>query len=190
MQILCRLQPHQKMNGGEKNLEQGEEKQFTCSFIIGTLWHFHCQWGLHPMSSKYLYILDFNLCICSRNTAQKQWDETLVLVLNGVSRILRSFFPFLRSLSNFWSGKVIINQIIVSLVMISNGSWYLEVLFPNCSLIWVILRGLIITGWESLLIIVKDSILNGSKEVALAAVSSLQTTIVSHSLKVIINSPI
>lgn len=77
----------------------------------------------------------------SRNTAQKQWDETLVLVLNGISRILRSLFPFLRSLSNFWS------------------------------------------GWESLLIIVKDSILNGSKEVALAAVSCLQTTIVSHSLK-------
>lgn len=34
-----------------------------------------------------------------------------------------------------------------------------------------------------MLIIVKDSILNGSKEVALAAVSCLQTTIVSHSLK-------
>ncbi|PQQ11429.1 protein MON2 homolog isoform X1 [Prunus yedoensis var. nudiflora] len=40
----------------------------------------------------------------SRNTAQKQWDETLVLVLGGIARILRSFFPFLRSLSNFWSG--------------------------------------------------------------------------------------
>ncbi|XP_048135952.1 protein MON2 homolog isoform X2 [Rhodamnia argentea] len=77
----------------------------------------------------------------SRNTAQKQWDETLVLVLNGISRILRSFFPFLRSLRNFWS------------------------------------------GWESLLIVVRDSILNGSKEVALAAVSSLHMTVVSHSLK-------
>lgn len=77
----------------------------------------------------------------SRNTAQKQWDETLVLVLGGVARILRSFFPFLRSLSNFWS------------------------------------------GWESLLLFVKNSILNGSKEVALAAINCLQTPILSHSSK-------
>ncbi|XP_038879345.1 protein MON2 homolog isoform X2 [Benincasa hispida] len=77
----------------------------------------------------------------SRNTAQKQWDETLVLVLSGIARILRSFFPFLRSLTNFWS------------------------------------------GWESLLLFVKNSILNGSKEVALAAINCLQTTVVSHSPK-------
>ncbi|XP_024186995.1 protein MON2 homolog isoform X2 [Rosa chinensis] len=77
----------------------------------------------------------------SRNTAQKQWDETLVLVLGGVARILRSFFPFLRSLSNFWS------------------------------------------GWESLLLFVKNSVLNGSKEVALAAINCLQTPILSHSSK-------
>ncbi|KAK9292717.1 hypothetical protein L1049_020696 [Liquidambar formosana] len=77
----------------------------------------------------------------SRNTAQKQWDETLVLVLGGISRLLRSFFPFLRSLSNFWS------------------------------------------GWESLLLLVKNSILNGSKEVALAAINCLQTTVLSHSIK-------
>lgn len=77
----------------------------------------------------------------SRNTAQKQWDETLVLVLGGIGRILRSFFPYLRSLSNFWS------------------------------------------GWESLLLFVKNSMLNGSKEVALAAINCLQTTVLSHSLK-------
>ncbi|XP_047946837.1 protein MON2 homolog [Salvia hispanica] len=77
----------------------------------------------------------------SRNTAQKQWDETLALVLGGVSRILRSFFPFLRSLKNFES------------------------------------------GWESLLMFVKNSILNGSKEVALAAINCLQSTVVSHSPK-------
>ncbi|GMH11321.1 hypothetical protein Nepgr_013162 [Nepenthes gracilis] len=40
----------------------------------------------------------------SRNTAQKQWDETLVLVLGGIARLLRSFIPQLRNLSNFWSG--------------------------------------------------------------------------------------
>ncbi|XP_042986110.1 protein MON2 homolog isoform X5 [Carya illinoinensis] len=77
----------------------------------------------------------------SRNTVQKQWDETLVLVLGGIARILRSFFPFLRCLTNFWS----------------------------C--------------WESLLLFVKKSTLNGSKEVALAAINCLQTTVLSHSPK-------
>ncbi|KAI4364422.1 hypothetical protein MLD38_020517 [Melastoma candidum] len=77
----------------------------------------------------------------SRNTAQKQWDETLVLVFGGISRLLRSFFPFLNSLNIFLS------------------------------------------GWDSLLSIVKDSLLNGSKEVALAAINCLQTPTVSHSLK-------
>ncbi|PWA64388.1 ARM repeat superfamily protein [Artemisia annua] len=77
----------------------------------------------------------------SRNTAQKQWDETLVLVFGGIARILRSFFPLLRSITNFWS------------------------------------------GWESLLRYVKNSIANGSKEVALAAVGCLQSTVLSHSPK-------
>ncbi|KAL8251600.1 hypothetical protein R6Q59_035293 [Mikania micrantha] len=77
----------------------------------------------------------------SRNTAQKQWDETLVLVFGGISRILRTFFPLLRSITDFWS------------------------------------------GWESLLQSVKNSIANGSKEVALAAVGCLQSTVLSHSPK-------
>ncbi|XP_020087242.1 protein MON2 homolog isoform X3 [Ananas comosus] len=74
----------------------------------------------------------------SRNTAQKQWDETIVLVLGGITRLLRSFFPFLQSLNNFS------------------------------------------TGWELLLNFVKNSILNGSKEVALAAIGCLQTVVISH----------
>ncbi|XWS58298.1 hypothetical protein CRYUN_Cryun08bG0021900 [Craigia yunnanensis] len=77
----------------------------------------------------------------SRNTAQKQWDETLVLVLGGIARLLRSFFPFLRTLNNFWS------------------------------------------GWESLLLFIKDSIFNGSKEVSLAAINCLQTTVLGHCSK-------
>lgn len=77
----------------------------------------------------------------SRNTAQKQWDETLVVVLGGIARLLRSFFPYLRTLSNFWS------------------------------------------GWQSLVEFVKSSIISGSKEVALAAINCLQTTVVSHSVK-------
>ncbi|KAJ3696126.1 hypothetical protein LUZ60_001503 [Juncus effusus] len=74
----------------------------------------------------------------SRNTAQKQWDETIVLVLGGIARLLRSFFPLLQSLKNF-----------------SNG-------------------------WELLLEFVKNSILNGSKEVALAAINCLQSLVSSH----------
>ncbi|XP_068649645.1 uncharacterized protein [Aristolochia californica] len=77
----------------------------------------------------------------SRNTAQKQWDETLVLVLGGITRILRSFFPLLLGLNNF------------------------------------------LAGWESLLLFVRNSILNGSKEVALAAINCLQTAIVLHCTK-------
>ncbi|CAK7340899.1 unnamed protein product [Dovyalis caffra] len=77
----------------------------------------------------------------SRNTVQKQWDETLVLVLGGIARLLRSFFPFLSNLSNFWS------------------------------------------GWESLLLLLRNSILNGSKEVAIAAINCLQTTVLSHCSK-------
>lgn len=45
----------------------------------------------------------------------------------------------------------------------------------------------IFVGWESLLLFVKKSTLNGSKEVALAAINCLQTTVLSHSPKVIIN---
>ncbi|KAG0481264.1 hypothetical protein HPP92_012122 [Vanilla planifolia] len=74
----------------------------------------------------------------SRNTAQKQWDETLVLVLGGITRLLRSFFPFLQSLSNFSA------------------------------------------GWETLIHFIEDGILNGSKEVAVAALSCLQTVVSSH----------
>lgn len=43
---------------------------------------------------------------------------------------------------------------------------------------------LVIPGWESLLHVVKNSILSGSKEVALAAINCLQSTILSHSPKV------
>lgn len=77
----------------------------------------------------------------SRNTAQKQWDETLVLVLGGIARLLRSFFPLLRTLRDFWS------------------------------------------GWQSLLVFVKNSVLTSSKEVSLAAINCLQATVVSHSAK-------
>eukprot|EP00850_Spirogloea_muscicola_P011262 SM000069S20699 [mRNA] locus=s69:305828:318440:+ [translate_table: standard] len=67
----------------------------------------------------------------SRNTAQKQWDETLVVLLNGFSRLLRSYFPLLLETPNFFS------------------------------------------GWASLLQFVRQCQLEGSKEVALAAVNAL-----------------
>ncbi|CAI5473000.1 unnamed protein product [Closterium sp. Yama58-4] len=37
----------------------------------------------------------------SRNTAQKQWDETLVMALNGLARLIRAFFPLLHTMDNF-----------------------------------------------------------------------------------------
>ncbi|VAH80557.1 unnamed protein product [Triticum turgidum subsp. durum] len=74
----------------------------------------------------------------SRNTAQKQWDETIVLLLGGIARLLRSFFPLLQQLSKFSS------------------------------------------GWAILLAFLKNSILNGSKEVALAAINCLQTFVSSN----------
>lgn len=41
-----------------------------------------------------------------------------------------------------------------------------------------------ITGWDRLLHFVRDSISNGSKEVAFAAISCLQTTVMSNCPKV------
>ncbi|KAJ7563609.1 hypothetical protein O6H91_03G117100 [Diphasiastrum complanatum] len=75
----------------------------------------------------------------SRNTAQKQWDETLVLVLNGMSRLLKLYFNFFQTLENFK------------------------------------------TGWDSLLRFIQESVIYGSKEVALAAISSLQTVLIHGS---------
>lgn len=40
----------------------------------------------------------------SRNTAQKQWDETLVFVLNGIRRLLKHLFVLLQNLKNFKQG--------------------------------------------------------------------------------------
>jgi len=42
-------------------------------------------------------------------------------------------------------------------------------------------------GWQSLIDFVKNNIINGSKEVALASINCLQTTVSSHSAKVIIS---
>lgn len=129
-------------------------------------------------------------CISSRNTAQKQWDETLVLVLSGIARILRSFFPFLRSLTNFWSGRSMVKFLLHCINFLITCLCISVILF-NTSLVAFLcffittLHASHTAGWESLLLFVKNSILNGSKEVALAAINCLQTTVVSHSPKVI-----
>lgn len=100
---FCRLQHRPGMNGRVKNWGLEEEKQFTCSYII----------GLFLLEILFNFILKVKTWIvflikndfCSRNTAQKQWDETLVLVLGGITRLLRSFFPFLQGLDNFSVGE-------------------------------------------------------------------------------------
>ncbi|GFS30780.1 MAC/Perforin domain-containing protein [Actinidia rufa] len=75
--------------------------------------------ALQTLAELSLMMLATTIKDICHNTAQKQWDETLVLVL----------------------------------------------------------------GWESLLLLVKNSILHGSKEVALAAINCLQSTFISHSPK-------
>jgi hypothetical protein len=67
----------------------------------------------------------------SRNTEQKQWDETLVLSLNGMGRLLRSYLPVLSSLEGFD------------------------------------LR------WDSFLAFFESSVVDGNREVAVAAIGSL-----------------
>jgi hypothetical protein len=37
----------------------------------------------------------------SRNSAQKQWDETLVLALGGMGRLLRAHLPLLSRMPAF-----------------------------------------------------------------------------------------
>ncbi|EMS56673.1 Protein MON2-like protein [Triticum urartu] len=56
----------------------------------------------------------------SRNTAQKQWDETIVLLLGGIARLLRSFFPLLQQLSKFSSGWAILLAFLKNSIL--NGS--------------------------------------------------------------------
>lgn len=40
----------------------------------------------------------------SRNSEQKQWDETLVLVIQGIGRLLRTFLPVLAQLPRISEG--------------------------------------------------------------------------------------
>ena len=40
----------------------------------------------------------------SRNSAQKQWDETLVLALQGMGRLLRAHLPIVAAMEGFPAG--------------------------------------------------------------------------------------
>jgi hypothetical protein len=40
----------------------------------------------------------------SRNSAQKQWDETLVLALQGMGRLLRAHLPIVAAMDGFAAG--------------------------------------------------------------------------------------
>ncbi|KAH7372647.1 hypothetical protein KP509_17G014700 [Ceratopteris richardii] len=77
----------------------------------------------------------------SRNTAQKQWDETLVFVLNGIRRLLKHLFVHLQSVPKFKQ------------------------------------------GWDCLFDFIKETMLNGSKEVALAAITTLHVIVTTHASK-------
>ncbi|CAM6084070.1 unnamed protein product [Calypogeia fissa] len=78
----------------------------------------------------------------SRNTAQKQWDETLVVVLGGFSRLFKPpYFHICQSINNFKQ------------------------------------------GWEVILSFIQESVLEGSKEVGLAALSSLHSILLMQASK-------
>ncbi|KAF3786151.1 MON2-like protein [Nymphaea thermarum] len=66
----------------------------------------------------------------TRGGKAKQWDETIVLVLGGITRILRSFFPFLLTLDNFWNGWESVLLFVRN--CISNGSKEVAVAAINC----------------------------------------------------------
>ncbi|XP_009151234.2 protein MON2 homolog isoform X2 [Brassica rapa] len=66
----------------------------------------------------------------SRNTAQKQWDETFVLVLGGIARLFRSYFPLLESLPNFWSGWESLLDFVKNSIF--NGSKEVSLAAINC----------------------------------------------------------
>ncbi|KAK3236704.1 hypothetical protein CYMTET_53172 [Cymbomonas tetramitiformis] len=74
----------------------------------------------------------------SRNTEQKQWDETLVLSLNGTGRLLRTYMPVLTTLEGFDA------------------------------------------RWDSFLSFFEGSVIEGSKEVAVAAISALTAILQGH----------
>lgn len=50
----------------------------------------------------------------SRNSAQKQWDETLVLVLTGMGRLLRTYLPALVALDRMEKGWQEVMQMVES----------------------------------------------------------------------------
>ncbi|KAL2622814.1 hypothetical protein R1flu_003019 [Riccia fluitans] len=78
----------------------------------------------------------------SRNTAQKQWDETIVLLLGGLSKLIKPYFHFFQSMEDFEK------------------------------------------GWENnILSFVRESVMQGSKEVGLAAVSSLHNILLPQLTK-------
>ncbi|KAL3691163.1 hypothetical protein R1sor_004814 [Riccia sorocarpa] len=77
----------------------------------------------------------------SRNTAQKQWDETIVLLLGGLSKLIKPYFHFFQSMQDFEK------------------------------------------GWENILSFVRESVMHGSKEVGLAAVSSLHNILLPQLTK-------
>lgn len=93
-------------------------------------------------------------------------------MLGGIARLLRSFFSYLQQLRKFSSGKPL-------LYCLSYLRWSLVIKFQVTSH-----RIEMCSGWVLLLDFIKNSILNGSKEVALAAINCLQTFVGANCPKV------
>lgn len=139
---------------------------------------------------------------CSRNTAQKQWDETLVMALSGMARLLKAFFPYLHTMANFDLGQCFQHPFLLHAARtlclppecVHAESSLLG--FPalsrvpatqcervcNCACVLSCLD-CAPAGWSGLLQFVEESVLTGNREVALAALALLQTVPLTHASK-------
>lgn len=96
--------------------------------------HVLCAMYLCPLARIDYFAGGDICCFCifrSRNTEQKQWDETLVLSLNGMGRLLRTYLAVLTTLEGFD------------------------------------------VRWDAFLAFFEKSVIEGNREVAVAAIGSL-----------------
>ncbi|CAI5510954.1 unnamed protein product, partial [Closterium sp. Naga37s-1] len=122
----------------------------------------------------------------SRNTAQKQWDETLVMALNGLARLIRAFFPLLHTMDNFREASKAASFIsMFSFTLLHQLSLCSSQTASPCPLPHPP-DAMVEAVWGALLQFVEEGVLTGSREVSSAAASTLQTIMLTHATKVTI----
>lgn len=140
----------------------------------------------------------------SRNSEQKQWDETVVIALGGMARLLRAHLPAIVGMDRVAGGEL-------GWVHWFRDCWLLAALravgpeATSASLLWraaakcarmriphVLLPPFLArhnlhsrtclsaAGWEEMMIVVESSMAGGRKEVALAAIALLAAVLAAH----------